>query len=49
LQRLLAENHIPFLEGLRSMEHFREVYNMMPVRVLRALSRGLKRMRGSAG
>jgi hypothetical protein len=48
LQRLLTQNHIPFLEGLRSMEHFREVYNMMPVRVLRALSRALKRMRGSA-
>ncbi|MGB5874237.1 MAG: class I SAM-dependent methyltransferase [Bacteroidota bacterium] len=44
LQRLLIDNHIPFLEGLRSMEHFREVYNMLPVRVLRAMSRRLKRV-----
>jgi hypothetical protein len=47
VQRLLLENHIPFLEGLRSMEHFMEVYNMLPVRVLRSLSRGYKRIRHS--
>jgi hypothetical protein len=47
LQRLLVVNHIPYLEGLRSMEHFREVYNMLPVRLIRAISRGLKRVRGS--
>jgi len=48
LQRLLVENHIPFLEGLRSMEHFREVYNMLPVRALRAVSRAFKKIRHSA-
>jgi len=48
LQRLLIDNHIPFLEGLRSMEHFREVYNMLPARVLRAISRTFSKIRTSA-
>ena len=45
LARLLVENWKTVLPSLSSMEHYREVYNTVPVRVLRAVSRRLKRLR----
>lgn len=37
----LINNHITYLAGLKSMEHYRDVYNSRPVRFLRLLHRRL--------
>jgi len=44
---LLLQNWKAYLPSLISMEHYREVYNTTPVRMLRAVSRSLKRIRRS--
>jgi len=45
--QLLLRNWRAILPTLMTMEHYREVYNRMPVRMLRALSRGIKGLRRS--
>ena len=37
----LTNNHVTYLAGLKSMEHYRDVYNSRPVRFLRFLHRRL--------
>jgi hypothetical protein len=47
ISKLLRQNWKAVLPSLMSMEHYREVYNTTPVRMLRAISRGMKRVRRS--
>ena len=48
VENLLRQNWRAILPSLSSMEHYREVYDTIPVRVLRAFSRGIKRLRRRA-